>query len=222
MKSSALKWIAIISMIIDHYAVALYASSASYSYGVYRVLRAIGRVAFPIYCFLLVEGFFHTHDVKKYIGRCFLFALLSEIPFDMALYGTYWNPKSQNVMFTLTIGLCTLYTLERCKGRTWKRLLAQIICILAAAALAQVCEVDYHFRGVLYIVMFYYLHEYVSDRWVRDVIGAVAFGVYEITAPLAFIPIHLYNGERGMRLKYFFYLVYPLHLLVLGMVRMRN
>lgn len=220
MKSSTLKWIAILSMMVDHYAVALYVSSASYTYGTYKVLRAIGRVAFPIYCFLLVEGFFHTHDVKKYISRCFVFALISEIPFDMALYGTYWNPESQNVMFTLTIGLCVMCALEHCKGHTWKCLLAQTVCVIVGAVIAQVCEVDYHFRGVLYLVMFYYLHESACDKWVRDVIGAVAFGVYETAAPLAFIPIHFYNGERGIRLKYVFYLVYPLHLLVLGMIRM--
>lgn len=214
--ASTLKWIAICSMLIDHFAVAIYLQLDGYDYTIYRAMRYIGRIAFPIYCFLLVEGFFHTRNIKKYIGRCFGFALLSEIPFDLALYGEIFHPKSQNVYFTLTLGLCTLYLLEKMKGYDMLHVLARAVCILVGAGLAQVLETDYHYRGVLFIVMFYFCRN--MDKLVRNIIGAVAFS-YEVTAPLAFIPIYLYNGERGMRLKYFFYLVYPVHLLIYGLIR---
>ena len=91
--SSDLKWIAIISMLVDHFAVAIYANMADYQFDIYRVMRGIGRIAFPIYCFLLVEGFCHTHDVKRYISRCFLFAVISEVPFDLAPHGAWVYPE---------------------------------------------------------------------------------------------------------------------------------
>lgn len=79
-------------MIVDHFAVAIYVNTANYHFDVYRIMRGIGRIAFPIYCFLLVEGFYHTHDVKKYISRCFLFAVISEVPFDLAVHGVWFYP----------------------------------------------------------------------------------------------------------------------------------
>lgn len=84
--AAVLKWIAVVTMIIDHFAVAVYPQFASYEYSVYYIMRKVGRIAFPIYCFLLVEGFFHTKNVAKYLRNCILFAILSEIPFDMAIF----------------------------------------------------------------------------------------------------------------------------------------
>ena len=86
LSASVLKWIAVVTMLIDHFAAAVYWQLDGKEYEIYRILRYIGRIAFPIYCFLLVEGFFYTHNVKKYIGRCLVFALLSEIPFNMAIF----------------------------------------------------------------------------------------------------------------------------------------
>lgn len=217
LSASALKGIAICSMLIDHFAIAVYWQMEQHDYDTYRLLRDIGRIAFPIYCFLLVEGFFYTRSRKKYMGRCFLFACISEIPFDMAIYGEIWNPTNQNVYFTLTLGLGTLYMLDRIKGLGIKDRLAKVCCVVMGAGLAQVFGADYHCLGVLFIVMFYYLRN--GNPWYRDVIGAIAFS-YEKTAPLAFIPIHLYNGKRGLPLKYLFYLVYPVHLLIFGIIRM--
>lgn len=215
--ASGLKWIAICSMVIDHFAVAIFQQSTMYNYSTYRILRDIGRIAFPIYCFLLVEGFFKTSNVNKYITRMFVFALLSEIPFDMAVYGKIFYPQGQNVFWTLTFGLCTIYVLDKIKGPGIGRALAQFGVVCVQMAFAQVMEVDYHYRGIFFIAMFYYC-KFMQD-WVRNVIGVIVFA-YERTAPLAFIPIQLYNGQRGMKLKYFFYLVYPVHLLIFGIIRM--
>lgn len=215
--ASTLKWIAVISMLVDHFGIAIYWQLEGHTYKIYEIYRYVGRIAFPIYCFLLVEGFFLTRDIRKYIGRCFLFACISEIPFDMAVYGQIWYPHSQNVYFTLTIGLCTLVALDRVRGFGAVSVVKQLLCIGIGAGLAQILEVDYHYLGVLFIVMFYYCRE--MNKWQRDLIGAVVFS-YEVTAPLAMIPIHFYNGERGLRLKYVFYLVYPVHLLIYGIIRM--
>lgn len=214
--SSDLKWIAIISMLVDHFAVAIYANTAYCQFDIYRAMRGIGRIAFPIYCFLLVEGFYHTHDVKRYISRCFLFAVISEVPFDLAIHGTWFYPEGQNVFFTLAIGLCTLYAICACERRGMS-IVSSALCVLIGAGTAQLLETDYHYLGVLCIVLFYYLGRF--DKAPRAIIGSVAVGIVEFNASMAFLPIYLYNGERGMKLKYFFYWVYPVHLLVLGLIR---
>ena len=214
--AAVLKWIAVITMLVDHFAIAVYWQLDMRVYEIYRLQRYIGRIAFPIYCFLLVEGFFHTRNVRRYIGRCFVFALLSEIPFDMAIYGTIWHPQGQNVYFTLTLGLCALAVLRKLCGNDVLHIFARLVCIGGFACLAQLLEVDYHWKGVLFIVMFYYCRS--LPNWVRNVVGVAAFA-YETTAPLAFIPIQLYNGKRGRQIKYLFYAIYPVHLLIYGMIR---
>lgn len=215
--SSTLKMIAIISMLIDHFGFAVYAYLPNGNAKTLAMLRLIGRIAFPIYCFLLVEGFFYTKNVKKYIGRMFLFAMISEVPFNMVCSGKFFDYNMQNVFFTLTLGLIVLCFLERCKGYDTISLTKQFLVIIIGAVLSQYGEFDYHYVGILFIVMFYYLRD--KNPWLRDIVGALAFS-YEKTAPLAFIPIHLYNGKRGLKLKYFFYWIYPVHLLIFGYIKM--
>ena len=137
--SSTLKWIAIISMLIDHFAVAVYSQLENYQMGVYTLMRGIGRIAFPIYCFLLVEGFCHTHDIMKYIKRCFIFALISEIPFDLAVHGNVFDLSSQNVFFTMTLGLCTLYAISYFEKKRPSYVIPAI-CVVIGAAIAQDCR----------------------------------------------------------------------------------
>ncbi len=215
--AAILKWIAVVTMVIDHFAAAVYTQMAGFDYNVYLVMRRIGRIAFPIYCFLLVEGFFHTRSAVKYLRNCFLFAVISEIPFDMAIFGKVVYLQGQNVYFTLCIGLCVLMILEKFHTRYEMRyILLKLIVIVLAAYAGEILDVDYHWEGVLFIVMFYYIRN--MQEWIRNiaVIGAFA---YEKTAPLAVIPIHFYNGERGRQMKYLFYAIYPLHLLLFGLLR---
>lgn len=227
--ANVLKWIAIITMIIDHFGLVIYAYTPNPVYEHYRLLRYIGRISFPIYCFLLVEGFYHTHNVKKYILRCLAFGLLSEIPFDLANSGRIFDMHSQNVYFTLATGLCTIYCLERIKG-VWKvpealagrisveqyRMLVAFTCTGVGAGLAQILEMDYHYMGIILIVILYYCRDYTP--FVRSLIGAIVFA-FEKTAPIAFIPIYFYNGERGKQNKYFFYWIYPVHLIIFWLIR---
>lgn len=214
--ASALKWIAVIAMLIDHFAVAIYWQTDNRVYEVYRTLRYVGRISFPIYCFLIVEGFFLTKNIGKYIGRCFLFALISEIPFNMAIHGSVWHLQAQNIYFTLTLGLCTLFFINKIKGTDFLHILGQVAVIAGFSYIAEILEVDYHWKGILFIVMFYYCRN--MGRKITCMSGIFAFA-HEITAPLAFIPIYFYNGKRGKQLKYLFYFIYPLHLFIYGIIR---
>jgi hypothetical protein len=215
---ATLKWIAVITMIIDHFAYAVYWNIPGMSYQIYDIMRKIGRISFPIYCFLIVEGFFHTRNLRKYILNCLIFAVISEIPFDMAIHGKYIYIYGQNIYFTLALGLIAIAILDKFRYKyDIKNIIYRLIVIAAFAGLGQLLEVDYHWKGILFIVMFYYCHD--IEKWRRNIIGIAAFA-YEITAPLAFIPIQLYNGQRGRQNKYLFYAIYPIHLLLFGILHM--
>lgn len=219
---SSLKKIAVITMLIDHIGACVFerglllvdkirndAALFEMLRNTDRILRLIGRVSFPIFCFLLVEGFLHTHDRKKYALRLFLFALISEIPFDLAIRGRFFDPAYQNIFFTLLIGLLAMMLCDYFGQK--KKHAAQLYSLLGALLLAHFFHTDYSYRGVLLIELFY-LFRY--NRVNQVIAGAVAF-CWEITAPFAFIPIWFYNGERGKSGKWFFYWFYPVHLLIL-------
>lgn len=131
LSGSTLKLIAIITMLIDHIGAAVIArlliagQGSEMLYKIYYAMRAVGRVAFPIFCFLLVEGFFYTGSRKKYALRLFGFALLSEIPFDLAFSGKILEFGYQNVFFTLLIGLLTIMLFDAVvKKQEWIRFCA--------------------------------------------------------------------------------------------------
>ena len=224
LSGSSLKIIAIVTMLIDHIgAVVLYHAYllpnapippgvAMYNiYSIYKVLRIIGRIAFPIFCFLLVQGFIHTSNKPKYALRLLLFALISEVPFDIAVYNSVWSTSSQNVFFTLLIGFCVLWLIEIAQD---KGFLHPIIVALGMG-LAFLLKTDYTYWGVIFISALYYFR----SRPVIQTITGCALLLWQAPATLAFIPINMYNGKRGMSLKYFFYIFYPAHLLILALIR---
>lgn len=217
---STLKLIAIITMFIDHLGagvVSRYMSAhpAESLYTLYRVMRSIGRIAFPIFCFMLVQGFTYTHSRKKYALRLFLFALLSELPFDLLFKGKYLEFTYQNVMFTLLIGLFTMMGCEWAEHQErlplWGRRLCMLPMILLGMTIAECMHTDYGAIGVLCIMVLYIYREHRVGQLIA---GCVVF-LWEVTAPLAFLPIAFYRGKRGRSLKYFFYAFYPVHLLLL-------
>ena len=201
--SFQLKCIAIVSMALDHTGAVLYPSQIW--------LRCLGRIAFPIFCFLIVEGFFHTHDVRRYMGRLGVFALISEIPYDLAFRGVPLEYAHQNVFFTLLIGIGMVVLLER--NREWP---VKAVILLLAMWLAVLIRSDYNFRGILLIFVFYIFHE---SRWLAVTAGGLwnflYQGVIQKYGVLSVLPLALYNGERGRKMKYFFYIFYPAHLLLL-------
>lgn len=212
LSGSTLKLIAIITMFIDHVGAAILEQLPTFytDVTIYRtdlVLRYIGRIAFPIFCFLLVEGFLHTHNIKKYALRLLGFALISEIPFDLAFKRQVLEFGYQNVFFTLFIGLLTLIAIKHFEKNNVMKILSMFVGILAA----QFLHTDYAGFGVVFILLLYILRDKMI---LRNVVCSIAI-LWELTAPIAFIPISLYNGKRGIQLKYFFYVFYPAHLLLL-------
>ena len=182
------------------------------------ILRLIGRLAFPLYCFLLVEGFLHTKSITKYAFRLGVFALLSEIPFDLAVSNTYFNIEMQNVFFTLLIGLLVLWGMKAFEKLPFPMTLLRYLVALVGMRLADFIHSDYTAYGILLIVLLYELRS--NKKW-KCISGAVLTFFQSITGALAFIFIGFYNGERGKQLpKYFFYAFYPAHLLLLFLVRM--
>ena len=195
-------------------------------YGIYMAMRIIGRFAFPIYCFLLVEGFQKTHNVKKYLGRMFLFALISEVPFDLAFSGKAWYPAYQNVFFTLLLGLLVIAGLHLVEqhfagttvGKTILRVGLNAVIILTGCVLALVLKTDYDFKGILAITVLYLFRNRKKAQMWAGVIIFLLMDSLEMFAALSFILIWFYNGTRGRQNKYFFYFFYPAHLLLLWLV----
>lgn len=226
---STLKWIAILTMLIDHVGACIievfvmnaHGTSplagrltgeqimACYDFDIY--LRLIGRVAFPIFCFLLVEGAVHTRNIGKYLIRLALFALLSEIPFDLAFHNMPFFAGSQNVYLTLALGLLAVWILKGWRQQVWRVPLG----LLLPAFAAQFLRTDYGAVGVLVIVFMYLLRDLPWIRAVVCVLVLTAFNSVEWPVVFSFLLIALYNGERGRQPKYFFYGFYPVHLMVL-------
>lgn len=228
LSGNALKIIAIVTMLIDHIGAMIIEPGflSQYSaemilntpelhqlYVFDMVLRRVGRIAFPIFCFLLVEGFLHTRNVKKYALRLLVFCFISEIPFDLGVFGTWFNPDYQNVFFTLLLGLIALIGMEKYQESSWKQALVLLGCCGAAILL----KTDYDAFGVFFIVLLYLLRD---NKKMRTILGCISVS-WEITAPLAFIPITMYDGTRGKwNLKYIFYAFYPVHILLFWGIRM--
>ena len=208
-------------------------------------LTCIGRISFPIFAFLIVEGYFHTRSLKKYVLRLLVFAVLSEIPFNLAIGGRIFSPLHQNVLWTFLISIGLIHWNEKARqqGKIIGRILVAIASILVAYIVGLVTFVDYYHAGILTVLAFYFFREkkwwsYLALAltlwWINtELLGGL---VYEIPllgrtfffhqqafAMLALIPIWLYRGKRGYHSKafqYACYAFYPGHLLILGILRL--
>lgn len=216
-----LKIIALATMMTDHYGAIFQSGVLTY--------RIIGRLAFPIYCFLLVEGYRHTGNVKNYAARLFLFALISELPFDLAFYNKVIFAH-QNIFFTLFIGLLTIYILDNIEGKFKSKGTAEIMAtstIIAACLLAIVMSVDYTATGIAYILLFYKTRSFSNKK--KFTIIAVGMLLLNLMSSwiqqfslLALALIYFYNEELGPKnkvLQLLFYAAYPLHLLVFYLIK---
>lgn len=235
---SVLKWIAVITMLIDHVGVVLIYGWARYrhawgagieSLNFYYAFRVIGRFGFPIFCFLLVEGFRHASSRIKYFLRLLVFALLSEPCFDKAFNSGWNDPSGQNVFCTLALGLLAMVLWDwltdgNSPDCSPLRGVAAIGSVIALGALAYRMKTDYGAMGVALIFVMYLLRE---NPWARDLVALgvlaamIPFGSHwiELLAVLCFPLFHIYNGQRGRQSKYFFYVFYPAHLLLLSLLR---
>jgi hypothetical protein len=220
LSGSALKLIAVITMLIDHTGYVLLSHMQSaleplFTDGpsLYRIFRDVGRIAFPIYCFLLIEGFTHTRSRFKYGRNLLLFALLSEIPWNY-MNGYDIRCERQNVYFTLFLGYLAFCCIERFRDCQWK----QLVCVLALLYVSTILNADYGWRGYIFLlIMYWFRYEKVAQA-----VGGSCWLYYEWKACFAFLPINMYNGKRGFikgQWKYLFYLFYPLHITILVLIR---
>lgn len=230
---TTLKWIAVILMLIDHIGAVIVAELSELGYILpaqeeawifcYKVLRNIGRSSFPIFCFLLVEGFCHTSSKGKYALRLFAFALISQMPYELAIWNVFeW--KHTNVFFTLLIGLLTIWGMAEADKRirdTFFSVIIKALCIATGCMAAYIIKSDYKYNGVLLIVILY------AFRFWPTVAGTAGYvflllrkkGPYALPG---FLLMQCYNGERGKGSKYgkyAFYIFYPAHLLLLYFIR---
>ena len=227
LSGSALKVLAMVSMLVDHTSKRVLVlfpvfKKVLFSIGGHRVSWAVlgvtfGRLAFPIFAFLLVEGFVHTRDRFRYGRNLLLFAFLSEVPFDLCRKLTPWDPTYQNVFFTLFISYLALCAYESYQDQPVKR----AFCVLGLALVSMGLLCDYGPRGFALILTFYLMR---SNALAYTAIGSCILTATWRSA-LAFIPINLYDGSRGFIrgpiLKYTFYLLYPAHLLLLWWLQLR-
>lgn len=218
MSGSTLKVLACVAMFIDHFAkiylikfdwarMTLF-SIFGRNFSVVQLMVMFGRFAFPIFAFLLVNGFLHTKDRKRYGLNLFIFALLSEIPFNLLFNNALTFPK-QNVMFTLLLGYLALCCLDYFKGKP----LISVFSIVLLYVMTRLIKADYGASGYLFILLLYGLRkEKAIQSLACSMLLSMKFMVF-----LSFIPINMYNGERGFIKtrfsKYCFYAFYPLHML---------
>ena len=235
LSAAALHILAMVLMLMDHLWATLLPAQ--------DWLTCAGRLAFPIFAFMAVEGYFHTHSFRKYALRLARFAVLSEVPFDLMYGGTWFYPVHQNVIWTLLLGLLGIHLMEavRKKQKTWLYLLTALLVVLIGTVLGTLGMVDYYGTGVLTIFIFYFFRgrkwwclagQLLALYWVNvQLLGGLLYPVhifgmeFEICqqelALLALLPIWLYRGRQGYHSKpfqYACYAFYPVHMLILVLI----
>lgn len=233
--TAALHIIAMLFMLMDHLWATLLPAQ--------EWLTCVGRIAFPIFAFMSVEGYFHTHNFKKYLLRMLVFAVISEIPFDLMYGGTWFYPFHQNVIWTLLIGLLSIRIMEAVREtqKKWVYVIVVAVVLIAGAVLGTVCMVDYYGAGVLTVFVFYLfrgrswwclLGQATALYWINvEMLGGLMYPVSLFGAELELcqqglallsLPlVWLYHGRQGYHSKkfqYFCYAFYPVHMLVLALV----
>ncbi len=229
-----LKMIAVCAMFIDHFAyIILYQMiyqpmsfwanwDADIIYIVYNIMRRIGRMAFPIYIFLLIEGFHYTRSRVKYARNLAIFAIISEIPYDIAFSHMIVDWAYCNVFFTLLIGFLVIWIAEelydhRFTDKAWLATILSCVVAIVGAVLAEWIVSDYDAAGIIAIFVCYlfYRKEHTLLGMLAAIIVLTISYRIEIYALFVLIPLYFYDGTRGKQNKYFFYVFYPGHLIVL-------
>lgn len=235
LSSASLHVLAMIFMLFDHAWATVVPGN--------QWMTCVGRLAFPVFAFMIVEGYFHTRDLKRYVMRLLVLAVLTEIPFNLMYAGGVFYPFHQNVIWTflMGIGLICLNEWAKKKGKLWLRVLMAVVSAVVGLALGFATMVDYYGVGVLTVLVFYFFHgrkwwcllgQVAALYWLNvEVLGGLYFEVemfgstVEIVqqglALLALIPIWLYRGRQGYHAKWFrwfCYGFYPLHMLCLYLI----
>ena len=220
-----LKYIAFLSMLIDHVNKALIyplLTENGFLRYVSDVFDILGRVAFPIFMFFLVEGFFKTGNRFKYLLNLIVFGIISEIPFDLFQSAVLFQPNSNNVMFTLALALVMIWVIDELKVPKsyiippvlWFPV--SIIIVITVCLLSMIWGLDYEYHGIL-IAYFFYIFR---NNPILSIIGGYLSIFKTPWALLGFGLTLTYNGKRGKQNKILNYLFYPVHLLILGLLRL--
>lgn len=218
-----LKLVGILIMLVDHIGKLFFPDIF--------IIRIVGRIAFPLFAWTIANGYLHTRDVRRYTLRLFLFALLSQIPYTWAFQGISSNPidylTSLNVMFTLLLGLLAIVCYEQLSEKRFGLMIMLLLSIVSG-----LLNMDYGAIGVISVFLFHvfckhsekllicqialfsanYIVKYIymlNSEGFLMIVGLVIFTI------IPFGLLRFYNGEAGIRSRYFFYIFYPGHLLVL-------
>ena len=233
--SAGLHILAMVFMLLDH----LWATVVPGN----EWMTCVGRLAFPIFAFLLVEGFFHTRSRKKYALRLFVFAMITEIPFNLMCAGRIFYPIHQNVLWTFLIAFGLMAWNERARDAAlWRRLLRFAATFLVGLLVGLLTMVDYYGYGVAMVLVFYLFRgntlyhrvgQFAGLFWINaeliggrgyelEFLGHSWFVQQQALAVFSLVFIWLYRGRKGHSSKifqYFCYAFYPVHMLILGLLR---
>lgn len=217
-----LKYIAFASMFIDHFNKAIitpFLTGTGPLNVITRIFDILGRIAFPIFAFMIVEGFFKTKSRWKYLRNLLVFATISEIPYDMFQSAVFINTWSQNILWGLALGLFTIMIIDKLKERIKKRplwIFVSIFIVALSSLLSMLISADYEYYAIIIIYIYYLFYD---KRLLASGLGYLVI-IKEIYSILGFATVLLYNGEKGKQNKTFNYLFYPAHLLIFGIIRM--
>ena len=218
-----LKYIAFLSMLIDHVNKALIYPylNGGLLLKISDLFDVLGRIAFPLFAFFIVEGFFKTRSRKKYLLNLLIFGVISEVPFDMFTTRTFFNPRYNNVLFALALSLVTIWIIDTLKIKLEKipRFLWYLTTVLILAVMCIISlflSVGYDYHAILIV---YFLYVFYNKPILSCVFGYLSI-FKEVWALLGFGFILMYNGKRGRQNKMINYWFYPVHILILGILRM--
>lgn len=220
MSSFVLKIIGIVTMLCDHIGDGFLMH--------FSFFNLIGRIAFPIFAFQIVQGYIHTSNLKKYLSRLFIFACISQLPF-MLFLSTFYDSYYLNIFFTLLLGVITIYGFDMIKNKY-----LSILFVLLMFTITHFLNVDYGSYGVIIIFIFYIFSKKLFNKkfimcltfifitiikYLPDIISypnaAIIYVYCILFTCISLIPICAYNGKKGASVKYLFYIFYPLHLFII-------
>lgn len=215
-----LKYIAFLSMLVDHVNKALIypmLTGKGFLDFLSDLFDIFGRIAFPLFMFFLVEGFFKTRNRLRYLLYLIIFGIISEIPFDLCQSAVIFQPYSNNVMFTLALTLVMIWIIDELKVPTkifWYPI--SIVIVAGTCLLSMILGLDYEWHGILIGYFFYIFY----NNPIFAIIGGYLSLIKTPWALLGFGLTLTYNGERGKQNKILNYSFYPVHLLILGLLRL--
>lgn len=222
-----LQIIAVAAMVIDHFAI-VYIDCFDVIFtdadAAYIVCRAVGRLSFPIIIFLLTQGYIYTGNIKKYIMRIFAFAVISEIPYQLAIHGKLSLNAKHNVLWTILVCLFVIMLMDKiddvCADNHINALIYKIAAAAAATVVSVLLNLDYAYMAVPLAFFFVEAKEKAVYRCAGVLLVNILYGGLQIWGAVSAVPIALYNGSRGpFRLRWLFYIFYPVHLLILWLFK---